>query len=74
LLVNTADGSDAEAVGTTQLARIDEEAARPEIAIEIFKSEVRILRMTKRSDDVASSPANIRQNHGSAFPFATFHD
>jgi hypothetical protein len=55
LLANTADGSDPEAVGPTQLARIDEEAARAEIAIEIFKSEVRINWITKRSNDVALS-------------------
>ena len=55
LLANTANGSDPEAVGTTQLARIDEEAARAEIPIEIFESEVRIIRTTKRSDDVALS-------------------
>jgi hypothetical protein len=36
-----------------QLAGIDDEAVRPEMPIEVFKLEVRIIRITKRSNDVA---------------------
>jgi len=53
LLVHPTNSSDAEAVGPAQLAGIDDEAARPEMLIEVFKLEVRIIRITKCSDDVA---------------------
>src|SRR5438067_690481 len=53
ILVDAADGSDSEAVGLAQLAGIDKEAVRTETPIEILESEVRIIRITKRSDDVA---------------------
>src|SRR5205809_2399891 len=52
-LVDAADGSDPKAVGLAQLAGIDDEAARTETTREIFESEVRIIRVTKRGDDVA---------------------
>src|SRR5262249_16861558 len=39
--------------GLAQLAGIDDEAARTETIIEIFKLEVRIVRVTKCGDDVA---------------------
>src|SRR4029434_5627653 len=53
LRVDAADGSDPKAVGLAQLAGIDDEAARTQAMIEIFKSEVRIIRITKRGNDVA---------------------
>src|SRR4029434_11072946 len=50
--VDAADGSDPKAVGLAQLARIDDETARTETTIEIFESEVRIIGITKRGNDV----------------------
>src|SRR4029434_2529213 len=51
--VDADDRSDPKAVGLAQLSGIDDEAARTETLIEIFKSEVRIIRVTKGGDDVA---------------------
>jgi len=52
-LIDAADRSDPEAVGLVQLAGIDDKAARTETMIELFKFEVRIIRITKRGNDVA---------------------
>src|SRR5436309_14908994 len=52
-LVDAADSSDPKAVVLAQLAGIDKEAARAETPIEILESEVRIIRITKRHNDVA---------------------
>jgi hypothetical protein len=55
LLVDPANGSEPEAVGPAQLAGIDDEAARPQMLIEVFKLEVRLIRITCSLDALTAN-------------------